>query len=503
MKETRNTKTKKLDQTERVVKFVQKSVGTDKPVQALKQIKDAILKNIGFTISPEDKDKNFDVIYEPVKIEANGGKGTSNEHYQPATIYDILRSYRASIRALDVKHNTLGGRNCPIKTFKKEYGSKIEEMGLSELLNELNPKADLSTLRLVKKKLGYALRNRPAIKDQLKKVKIENQAYYWVEACIRVVSNLVNEQQVTSKDEKQTNRILINPEYILAWALDILNNEKDDYQKICLALMAVTGRRTTEIIKTATFTKSKSDSEVMFEGQLKQKDREELGRGAGIYAIPVLVEPELVIKALKRLRKLTKDHTVKFMKDDGSFDNVELLEPAYRLDVRHSEGVNDAYSSLLSGRIKRLFNTELMRPYLFRSAYTEIAFDKGLRNKGESRQAFRKRVLGHADYNSQGNYERFGLSNEVSIIGLERDGENTGDVNSKPLLELLAKTHDEVFENTRAKAMHKLHEHAEKLAKKGELQLSDITATWVRAQIIEGKKIGASTVKQWLGILGL
>ena len=111
-------------------------------------------------------------------------------------------------------------------------------------------------------------------------------------------------------------------------------------------------------------------------------------------------------------------------------------------------------------------------------------------------------MLGHADYGSQGSYERFGLSTDVTIIGLEREGENADSID-KNLLDLLTKTHDQVFENTRAKAMHKLHDHTKALAEKGNIQLSDITPTWARAQIIDGKKIGAATVKQWIGILGL
>ena len=492
----------KLNQTQRVVLAIKKSIGKKRPIDNLKIIKDSVLKDIGFTISPENKKTGaFFVEYEPVKIKGDG-KGTPNEEYTPSTIYDLLRSYRTTIKSMNVKHNTLNNKHDPIKSFKANWGEKIENLGYKEILDNLDSNSDLPEIRLAVKRLSMALRGNKAIRIPLKQIKIESQAYYWIEACMEKVSVLVNDKQSESFREQQNNKVLINPNYVLTWAKDILNDKSSNYEKLCLALMAVTGRRTTEIMKTAIFTKTEKEDYVLFDGQLKQKDREALGTGAGSYEVPVLVDSSVVIKALKRLRALTKNDTIQFMQNSGVQKEVKLLDKAFRLDVRHSEGVNDKYASLLSSQIKRLFNSEIMRPYLFRSAYTEIAYNNGMQNKGETRQAFRMRVLGHVNFTSQGNYDKFGLSTEVKTIGLERFGDDKATADQE-LIKLLEKTQGTVLKNTRAKAMHRLHAYTLELAKSGEVKLSDINATWTRSQIVDGKKIGAATVKQWLEVLGL
>jgi hypothetical protein len=91
-------------------------------------------------------------------------------------------------------------------------------------------------------------------------------------------------------------QLLDDPDGIVARGADLLRSPR--WEDIAVGLAVTTGRRLTEILKTAVF-HPLSAYTVQFEGQLKQK-----AELLAPYEIPTLVEADLVIEATRRVRSL-------------------------------------------------------------------------------------------------------------------------------------------------------------------------------------------------------
>jgi hypothetical protein len=91
-------------------------------------------------------------------------------------------------------------------------------------------------------------------------------------------------------------QLLDDPDAIVARGAELLGSQR--WEDVAVGLAVITGRRLTEILKTAVFHPMSSYT-VQFEGQLKQK-----AELLAPYEIPTLVEADLVIEATRRLRTL-------------------------------------------------------------------------------------------------------------------------------------------------------------------------------------------------------
>jgi hypothetical protein len=91
-------------------------------------------------------------------------------------------------------------------------------------------------------------------------------------------------------------QLLDDPDAIVARGAELLKNQR--WEDVAVGLAVTTGRRLTEILKTAHFYPMSAYT-VLFEGQLKQK-----AELLAPYEIPTLVEADLVIEAAGRLRTL-------------------------------------------------------------------------------------------------------------------------------------------------------------------------------------------------------
>jgi hypothetical protein len=91
-------------------------------------------------------------------------------------------------------------------------------------------------------------------------------------------------------------QLLDDPDGIVTRGAELLGSQR--WEDIAVGLAVITGRRLTEILKTAVF-HPMSAYTVQFEGQLKQKAELLVP-----YEIPTLVEADLVIEATSRLRTL-------------------------------------------------------------------------------------------------------------------------------------------------------------------------------------------------------
>jgi telomere resolvase len=145
-------------------------------------------------------------------------------------------------------------------------------------------------------------------------------------------------------------QLLDQPEAIVAKARQLFGSQR--WEDLAVGLAVTTGRRLTEILKTAQF-HPLSDWTVAFEGQLKQKA--EILRP---YEIPTLVEADQVMAAWQRLRSLL---------DCQALTNEEV-ESLYGEEVRTA--ADRHFSSLVpyrTGREENLFT------HLFRAVYGTIA----------------------------------------------------------------------------------------------------------------------------------
>jgi phosphoglycolate phosphatase-like HAD superfamily hydrolase len=103
------------------------------------------------------------------------------------------------------------------------------------------------------------------------------------------------------RKEKLDSRIQIEPDKIINKALELLNTES--YLNITIALCILSGRRMSEVLKTAQLTALDSNS-VMFRGQLKKKSLSDSDIEDTAYEIPVLANSKQIESALNHLREL-------------------------------------------------------------------------------------------------------------------------------------------------------------------------------------------------------
>lgn len=503
----------RIENLEKVMHSIEKSKGAARPIDALKPIKTQLSK-LGFTISPEDrKTKVFSVDYEPQKIESlemkNGKarKVSKNEYYAPATILGVLRVYREAIKDSGAKHNTLNGRNCTVTAFKAKYSNRIVELGKKEYLDALNPSDDMKCIRKALIELKRELKGENDVLAGMRSIKVESQAYYWITACVSKVQAIENEVRKERKLTAKNQSMQINPDFVLDTAKRILDsmNECSDWRFLAIALMAVTGRRTSEIIKTAKFTVVTENS-VMFSGQLKQKNRNVYGWNNKEFEIPTLVDSQQVVKGLVKLRKMLKSDErtakVKYQLADGRWTAADLFDEKLRFDTRHTEAVSKTLARYVSGMTEQVFDNGAMRSYWLRAAYTEIAFfELGLAKKNELVEAFRERVLGHEDDKSQASYAKFALSRDVDRFEVVQVGGDECEPNAK-VIDVLRNAQGVGAQYSRAKAAHALIEIALSKALSGQVtNLDDVGMTWARSQILDGKKVGAASARKYVDIL--
>ncbi len=144
-------------------------------------------------------------------------------------------------------------------------------------------------------------------------------------------------------------QLLTDPHRIVARGAELLRSGR--WEDIVVGLAVTTGRRLTEILKTAVF-HPLSPYTVQFEGQLKQK-----AELLAPYEIPTLCEADLVIEAASRLRALL---------DCSTLDNTEV-ERRYGPTVRTTTGHH--FQSLIPVRA----NDVNLYTHACRAVYSRLA----------------------------------------------------------------------------------------------------------------------------------
>jgi len=322
---------------------------------------------------------------------------------------------------------------------EKDYQKKINAICKKELDNIRSKSKSLTqgdfpysigTLRRYRTDLRNAVRNHYRGKDLPVKYRDKDGAMTHIAVKYLTLKKTEIESYKEHEESRKSsfldvyddNRLVITDyQEMIKVASDLLL--KDNPYDIALGLLLTTGRRSVEIWKTAKFSRFKrvnktaipcdcgdkavAKTEVLFSGQAKTggslKVRKAKAEGKEIpekvYPIFTLVNPDLVINALARLRA---------MKDFSSFDERK---------------VNSLTSSMMSRLVKDYFNRFILKndngklvKYGFievkdlRSCYVHCAHRMFARHSTQNR--FATQMLGHTLKITSDNYMIFRLKDD-------------------------------------------------------------------------------------------
>ncbi|MFP8968599.1 protelomerase family protein [Pokkaliibacter sp. CJK22405] len=401
----------------------------------------------------------------------------------------------SAIRSLRMKHHLI----------EKNLGLATRELAPyfdSKTLDLLSPDRDLDSLR---EDLTRLRKNetRDIPRSLLAGVRIEHHGVYILNDIYRRLRQVATANDKKALGKKLKSQVLVNPTFPVARSQEVLSalsspDHSYSVPIVAAALAIVTGRRRTEIFKTAEFsTKGAPAGYLRFSGQLKTKDRR-LFDNVAPYDIPCLVEPELAVSGLKWLRQQTRNDVVSYIDAAGVAQEGVKVRGKPATDVYHNEAVGQRYGATAGTATRAFFGFAELKFKDLRAMYTEIGYGR-FALPGESRSAYRTRVLGHSAGDdeagsSQQHYEAFTLTDEVETAEAVRAAgrENTGLIN-------YLKRHGGVIEEwARSPAGQRLHDWLLDQAQAG-LSAELIDAGWLRKYaIIDGKELNHRTIKTYL-----
>lgn len=398
----------------------------------------------------------------------------------------VMERYRSAIKALGYKHHAI---DYHVNAFVRKYQSKKPE--LVELLDTSLP---IEQLRDNFIKIRSEMISGSQMKRDFLALKFEHHAFYMFNPK-GAVKDWIRDDADKKLREKLNNMILVNPEWIKQKAHDLLVNKSSSLSDLAIGLALATGRRVTEIMKTAEFTKV-DDKTLMFKGQLKTKNRR-LFEEVSPYRVPCMVDAEIVVKALRKLRKDSGNIELSF-KDVLGNDVKSKIKDGDLRDYYHNQAVQKYFTSTFNSAIRSLLGDGRFTFKDSRAMYTEVTYEEHAK-KGETRSAYRHRVLGHSLIETQLHYDAFKVDSSIETIAFQADGEADVDTDKQQhLLDYLAKADDAVEMYLRAPKVAIMHEWLKSEVENG-LQIDQITPSYIRRHcLIDGKQLNLNTVKKYV-----
>lgn len=399
----------------------------------------------------------------------------------------LMEDYRNGIKSLNRKHHAIE-RN--INGFLRKYKGAVK--GIEQMLD---PDLPIQTLRENLIKLRAESRTGSDLRKDLLKLQVEHHAYYLFETK-GAIKDWISDDNKKKLKEKLNSQIKFNPNWIKELTETLLTKEKPTLPELAIGVSLATGRRLTEVMKTATF-RAVDDSTLLFSGQLKTKNRK-LFEDIKAYEIPTLINSEIVCKALKRIRKETRKEVLKYTDVRG--DLIErTLGDGDNMDYYHNEAVSTKYGSRFNRAIKALFRNGHLKFKDCRALYTEITYTDHS-NDGESRTAYRHRVLGHSLIETQMHYDAFTSDESVKtieVIESKNTDENSADV-QKALLDYLKQYDEDINGYIRSPRFKVIHEWLKEQVSNG-LPYESITASYIRKHcLFDGKQTNFNTIQKYL-----
>jgi len=151
---------------------------------------------------------------------------------------------------------------------------------------------------------------------------------------------------------ERNTKFISSPEIIVSRAIELISSF--DWASIAAGLAVLTGRRSSEVIKTAKF-EYKTKYSVIFSGSLKRKN-EPIDV---VFEIPTLCEAQLIIKAIANLRS--------FLGDEIQELSIQQISGRYSRAV--SKKCDEHFASL----VPRREGEDNLYSHLFRAVYATIA----------------------------------------------------------------------------------------------------------------------------------
>ncbi|MEL6776519.1 MAG: protelomerase family protein [Cyanobacteria bacterium J06597_16] len=184
--------------------------------------------------------------------------------------------------------------------------------------------------------------------------------------------------------EQRRNRVAFEPWPLVEAAKAALTST--DYREIAAGIIAVTGRRPTEILKSGDF-EIVSKYKVEFTGQLKAK-----GKTDG-YPIYSLMPANLLIDAFTTLRR------------DADVKELQKLENT-KVDSQRNSTLNRAIGRVFGEVLQPPVGEKFLSAKNLRAAYTNVAYHF-FSTPSESIGSFAEDYLGHQGASSAPNYEDY------------------------------------------------------------------------------------------------
>lgn len=402
---------------------------------------------------------------------------------------NLMNDLRQAIKSLGFKHHAIEKN---ISSFVNKYSDKNQQ--LSYLLD---PNQSIEKLRENIIKLRAQSVTSSAFRREIMQLRIEHHLYYLLEprGAIKDWKRDDDEKQL---NKKLNSQIKFNPEWVESLCRDLLTKKDPSVSDLCIGLSLATGRRLTEVMKTAEFEPMEKES-LFFTGQLKTKNRN-LFETEQSYEIPTLIESDIVCKSLEKLRKMTKAEPVKYRDVQGNIVTSTVADGDLK-DYYHNRGVEHKYQSTMNRAVKALFKNGYFQLKDCRALYTEITYEKH-HEKGEARSAYRHRVLGHSRIETQLHYEAFSADTDIKSIELisndDEKGSGADGSVAEAFLKYLSSADAIVKSYARAPKIALIHEWLKETIAAG-VDYQKVTPSFVRRFcLVDGKQINFKTAERYL-----
>lgn len=399
----------------------------------------------------------------------------------------LMEDYRNGVKALGFKHHAIDRH---VSAFIRKYSSKYPhlETMLEPSLPILKLRENLILLR------SDSVTGSDFRRDLLK-LKIEHHAYYMFEPK-GAIKDWIGDDSKKKLSKKLHSQILVNPVWVKSITRDLLTRQDPSVSDLCIGIALATGRRLTEIMKTAKL-KLVDDATLLFSGQLKTKNRY-LFEEITPYKVPSMIEADIVVKALSRLRKATGKDLLNYKNVLGE-DVSSTVQEGDTRDYYHNRAVHKKYESTMNRAVRSLFENGYFSLKDCRALYTEVTYVDHSKS-GEAPSAYRHRVLGHSLIETQMHYEAFKLDSSVKSIKLCDDQDSNEPMTDlqKALAEYLGKADAEVQGYARAPKIAVMHEWLKNEVANG-LTLEQITPSYIRRHcLFDGKQLNLNTIKKYV-----
>ena len=272
-----------------------------------------------------------------------------------------LTDYRSSIKSMEFEH--------PRFRFKFEK-LKLKNKDRLELLDKYSGSVIEIRTNLVNARRCYedlSTEERWAF-TQVSKLDLEHPALRYMRMLDgeSLILNKVSNKNLVDRHREQNRLNIPYAEWGLVFKDILASRSSRDYIDLTLAICWFTGRRSTEVMKTAVFTPL-NDSSVEFEGQLKM-----IAGDKKSFEIPVLTDSGALIDALAIIRK---------QRDFRDFD---------------AKRVNASTASTLNKRLRHHLGTDNVEVKSLRAIYG--AYCHKYINRGrDSSSVYIATILGHSE----------------------------------------------------------------------------------------------------------